>query len=98
MGERVLDDVLTVVAELVTNAIRHAGGVTGFRVRCLPDAVAVEVSDASPLLPVSPGTPASTPGGFGWLLVNRLAHRTEIRTGREGKTITAHLPLGAPAA
>ncbi|MFD5149047.1 ATP-binding protein, partial [Streptomyces sp. NPDC058401] len=34
VGERVLGDVLTVVAELVTNAIRHAGGVTGFHVLC----------------------------------------------------------------
>ncbi|MFF3212998.1 ATP-binding protein [Streptomyces sp. NPDC002886] len=98
VAERVLDDVLTVVAELVTNAIRHAGGVTGFRVLRLPDAVAVEVSDASPLLPCSPGTPVSVPGGFGWLLVNKIADRTEIRSGRDGKTITAYLPLGAPAA
>ncbi|MFD5142092.1 ATP-binding protein [Streptomyces sp. NPDC058401] len=97
LGQRVLDDVLTVVAELVTNAIRHAGGVTGFRIRSLPEAVAIEVSDASPLLPCSPGTPVSVPGGFGWLLVNKLAHRTEIRSGRDGKTITAYLPLSALA-
>lgn len=96
--QRVLDDVLTVVAELVSNAIRHAGGVTGFHIHSLPEAVAIEVSDASPLLPCSPGTPASVPGGFGWLLVNKLARRTEIRTGHEGKTITAYLPLTAPAA
>ncbi|MFI5762437.1 ATP-binding protein [Streptomyces sp. NPDC051563] len=97
VGQRALDDVLTVVAELVTNAIRHAGGVTGFRIRPLPEAVAIEVSDASPLLPGSPGTPVSVPGGFGWLLVTKLAHRTEIRSGREGKTITAYLPLTALA-
>ncbi|MFJ6797205.1 ATP-binding protein [Streptomyces sp. NPDC091268] len=97
VGPRAFDDVLTVVAELVSNAIRHAGGVTGFRIRPLPEAVAVEVSDASPRLPSSPGTPASVPGGFGWLLVRKLAQRTDIRTGREGKTITAYLPLTAPA-
>ncbi|WP_327308432.1 ATP-binding protein [Streptomyces sp. NBC_01298] len=97
VGQRALDDVLTVVAELVTNAFRHAGGVTGFRVRPLPDAVAIEVSDASSVLPRSPGTPVSAPGGFGWLLVTKLARRTEIRSGRDGKTITAYLPLAAPA-
>ncbi|MFC6512123.1 ATP-binding protein [Streptomyces goshikiensis] len=99
VGERVLEDVLTVVAELVTNAIRHAGGVTGFAVRHLPDvqAVAVEVSDGSPLLPHSPGTPAAVPGGFGWLLVNKMATRTEIRVGDDGKVITAYLPLAAAA-
>ncbi|MEV7729573.1 ATP-binding protein [Streptomyces sp. NPDC101733] len=95
VGERVMDDVLTVVAELVSNAIRHAGGVTDFNVRRLPDAVAVEVSDASSLLPHTPGTPAAVPGGFGWLLVNRLAARTEISAGQAGKTITAFVPLTA---
>ncbi|MFJ4865308.1 ATP-binding protein [Streptomyces sp. NPDC088748] len=97
VGERLLDDVLTVVAELVSNAIRHAGGVTGFSVRCLPDAVAVEVSDASPVLPRSPGTPVEVPGGFGWLVVNRLAARTEISADHSGKTITAYVPLTGDA-
>ncbi|MFJ6797196.1 ATP-binding protein [Streptomyces sp. NPDC091268] len=97
VGQRVLDDALTVVAELVSNAIRHAGGVTGFRVRSLPEAVAIEVSDASPHLPCARETPASVPGGFGWLLVSKLAYRTDIRTGHEGKTITAYLPRTAPA-
>ncbi|MFF4324578.1 ATP-binding protein [Streptomyces sp. NPDC001568] len=97
VGERVLDDVLTAVAELVSNAIRHAGGVTAFDVRHLHDEVAVEVSDASPLLPISPGTPATVPGGFGWLLVNKMATRTEIHAGHDGKTITAYLALTGPA-
>ncbi|MFF3217017.1 ATP-binding protein [Streptomyces sp. NPDC002886] len=96
-GERLVDDVLTVVAELVSNAIRHAGGVTGFGIRHLPDAVAIEVSDASPVLPRSPGTPVAVPGGFGWLLVNRLASHTEITAGHNGKTITAYVPLTVAA-
>ncbi|MFF3015660.1 ATP-binding protein [Streptomyces sp. NPDC057939] len=93
VDEQALDDVLTVVAELVSNAIRHAGGVTAFDVRHLHDEVVVAVSDASPLLPVPPGTPPTVPGGFGWLLVNRMATRTEIRADHDGKTITAYLPL-----
>ncbi|MEU9029442.1 ATP-binding protein [Streptomyces sp. NPDC048383] len=93
VSQRVLDDVLVVVAELVSNATRHAGGVTAFDVRHRQDEVAVEVSDASPLLPVSPGTPSTVPGGFGWLLVNKMATRTEIHADRHGKTITAYLPL-----
>lgn len=88
-----MDDVLLVVSELVSNAVRHAGGVTAFRVRCLPDSVVVEVSDRSTACPRPPGTPVAVPGGFGWLLVNRIADRTEIRPGHGGKTITAFLPL-----
>ncbi|MER5567251.1 ATP-binding protein [Streptomyces goshikiensis] len=95
VGERLMDDVLLVVSELVSNAVRHAGGVTDFRVRRLPDCVAVEVSDASSLSPRMPGTPVEVPGGFGWLLVNKIADRTEIRSHDAGKTITAFIPLRA---
>ncbi|MEU9799610.1 ATP-binding protein [Streptomyces sp. NPDC051000] len=97
--EALVDDVLMVVSELVSNAVRHAGGVTGFSVRCDTGAVVVEVADASATHPRSPGTSAEVPGGFGWLLVNRLAERTEVRSRPGGKTITAflhrppHLPL-----
>ncbi|MET9962247.1 ATP-binding protein [Streptomyces sp. NPDC006326] len=90
--DRLLDDVLTVVTELVSNARRHAGGVVGFGVRCTRDAVVVEVADGSRNRPVAPGTPVDLPGGFGWLLVNRLAQRTEVRLRGDGKTITALLP------
>lgn len=93
-----VDDVLTVVSELVSNAVRHAGGVTAFRVRRDTGTVVVEVADASAVHPRSPGTPAAVPGGFGWLLVNRLAERTEIRTGPDGKTIRAFFSLAAAPA
>ncbi len=96
LGERLLGDVLLVVSELVSNAVRHAGGVTGFRVWDLPDSVMVEVSDASALHPRTPGTPAGVPGGFGWMLVNQIAARTEVSYGPGGKTVTAFLAR-APA-
>ncbi len=92
-GERLVADVLLVVSELVSNAVRHAGGVTDFHVRHLRDCVAVDVSDATSLCPRAPGTPVEVQGGFGWLLVNRIAARTEIRCGLGGKTITALIPL-----
>ncbi|MEU9419009.1 ATP-binding protein [Streptomyces sp. NPDC048272] len=93
VGERLMDDVLLVVSELVSNSVRHAGGVTDFHVRPLMDCVEVEVSDASSLPPRMPGTPVEVPGGFGWLLVNKIADRTEIRSHDTGKTITAFIPL-----
>ncbi|MFD3720809.1 ATP-binding protein [Streptomyces sp. NPDC058674] len=97
-AEALLDDVLLVVSELVSNAVRHAGGVTGFRVRRDAGAIVVEVADGSPRRPRSPDAPAHAPGGFGWMLVNRLAERTEVHSRPDGKTIAAFLPLPAPAA
>lgn len=89
--DRLVEDVLTVVTELVSNARRHAGGVVGFGVRCTRGEVVVEVADGSRNRPLEPGTPVDVPGGFGWLLVRRLARRTEVRLRGDGKTITAWL-------
>ncbi|MFE2922165.1 ATP-binding protein [Streptomyces goshikiensis] len=91
--EGLVDDALTVVSELVSNALRHAGGVTGFSIRLDTGRVVIEVTDASFEHPHSPGSPAHVPGGFGWMLVNRIAEHTEIRSGPGGKTITAYLKL-----
>ncbi|MEV6680491.1 ATP-binding protein [Streptomyces erythrochromogenes] len=89
-------DVLTVVSELVSNAVRHAGGVTGFRVGVRTGQVVVEVSDRSALLPhLRPPSP-HTPGGFGWRVVKTLAPRSFVRSHRSGKTVIAALPVRRP--
>ncbi|MFD3326779.1 ATP-binding protein [Streptomyces sp. NPDC058701] len=89
----VVDDVLMIVSELVSNAVRHAGGVTGFTVRRDGGAVVVEVADASPEHPRSPGTAPDVPGGFGWMLVNRLGARVDVGSNPGGKTITVFVPV-----
>ncbi|MGW5345147.1 ATP-binding protein [Streptomyces sp. NPDC004050] len=83
-----LEDALLVVTELVSNARRHAGGVTAFRIRCRPPRAAVEVSDADQGVPVHCPAAAGAPGCFGWLMVNRLAEHVTVETGPSGKTIT----------
>ncbi|MFJ9598267.1 ATP-binding protein [Streptomyces virginiae] len=93
--EDLVADVLTVVSELVSNAIRHAGGVTGFHITVRGGHVVIEVSDRSTLpLHLRPPSP-HTPGGFGWRVVKTLAPATFIRFHRTGKTITAALPTHA---
>ncbi|MGW7065097.1 ATP-binding protein [Streptomyces sp. NPDC054904] len=85
-----LDDVLTVVTELISNAGRHAGGATGFRITVRSGAVIVEVSDRSPSPPrLQPWAP-DLPGGFGWRLINQLA-TTHVQIHQGGKLVTATL-------
>ncbi|PBC80444.1 MULTISPECIES: ATP-binding protein [unclassified Streptomyces] len=92
--------VILVVSELVTNAVRHAGGKTcTLRLRAGPESVVVDVVDASPVLP-RPRTPdvSGEGGGFGWSMVCRIASAVEIRKEPAGKTVTAVIPLQGPAA
>ncbi|MFE5620978.1 ATP-binding protein [Streptomyces virginiae] len=93
-------DVLTVVSELVSNAIRHGEGLTGFHITVSPgQVVVIEVSDRSTLRPRLRLADPHTPGGFGWRVVKTLAPTTFIRFHRGGKTIVATLPAhGRPSA
>ncbi|WDV49494.1 ATP-binding protein [Streptomyces coeruleorubidus] len=81
--------VLLVVSEPVTNAVRHAGGVTGFGLRAGPDTVTATVEDASRLPP-----DAARPGGIGRRLVQDLAQDVAVTVGPSGKAESAVLPLG----
>ncbi|WP_030873229.1 ATP-binding protein [Streptomyces sp. NRRL F-2747] len=86
----VMDNVLIVVSEMVSNADRHAGGATGFQVTAGVCTITVELSDHSTTPPrIQPWAP-DEPGGFGWRLVNQLA-ATDVRIHHGGKTITAVL-------
>lgn len=94
LPERLREDVLTVVTELIANARRHGGGVTGFRLTTRPGRVSVEVSDRSAQFPRKQPWDPATPGGFGWLLVNSLAESTDVLPHHEGKTVVATLATG----
>jgi anti-sigma regulatory factor (Ser/Thr protein kinase) len=85
----VRDDVLLLLTELVTNAVRHAddgpGRTVGVEVRRGPGAVKVSVSDAGPgfVAEATASGPDGT-GGWGLVLVDRIADRwavTPIATG-----------------
>ncbi|MET7757432.1 ATP-binding protein [Streptomyces sp. NPDC005389] len=101
-------DALLVTSELVTNALRHGGGLTGFSVEVDPGAVTITVADTSVELPhVMDGrgveragglgaARATGPaeGGFGWPLVRLLAQEIRLTLLPEGgKTIEVRLPL-----
>ncbi|MEV7278873.1 ATP-binding protein [Streptomyces sp. NPDC093111] len=92
-ADPLLDDLLLVVSELVTNAQRHAGGVTGFALDVGPDGATVGVSDASRQAPrCVPGGGLRT-GGFGWPIVLRLCREVTVDVRPDGKTVTAVVPV-----
>ncbi|MFE3253547.1 ATP-binding protein [Streptomyces sp. NPDC059209] len=88
------DTVVLVVSELVTNALRHGGGTCTLHLTAHPDNIEVAVHDRNPRPPRmrTPDLNGGT-GGFGWPMVNRLAHATAVthRPG-VGKTVSALLP------
>ncbi|MCI3221725.1 ATP-binding protein [Streptomyces sp. NP-1717] len=91
----VLADVLLVTSELVTNALRHGGGITEFSAEVVADELLLVVADASPWPPITvaraPGE--FTVGGYGWPLVRRLAKSVAVIVTGSGKRIEAVLGL-----
>ncbi|AYV32048.1 ATP-binding protein [Streptomyces sp. CJ_13] len=88
------DTVVLVVSELVTNALRHGGGAYTLRLAAHPGTIEVAVEDPSPRPPRmrTPDLVDGT-GGFGWHMVNDLAHHVVVTPGPEGgKTVCAFLP------
>ncbi|MPY45492.1 ATP-binding protein, partial [Streptomyces phyllanthi] len=101
-SEEAVIDLLLVVSELVTNAIRHGGGIAGFEVDPTPEGLRLRVHDYSDVVPADahgPGTlpPVHVGNGYGWPLVIRLARDIAIERRPEGgKTISALVPLAGP--
>jgi anti-sigma regulatory factor (Ser/Thr protein kinase) len=103
VAERVLGDVLIVVSELFTNALRHGGGVTRFAIRAGAEEIRVSVGDRSTDLPATPShrrmrlgmgeDVADGEGGYGWALVRELADVITLVLQGDGKVITVELPL-----
>lgn len=96
VGERARADILLAVSELVTNALRHGGGVTRFDAEMGDDVIRVTVGDRSADLPRHPDPERPRPrgeGGYGWFLVRELATGITLELGRTGKEIIVTLPL-----
>jgi anti-sigma regulatory factor (Ser/Thr protein kinase) len=91
-------DIVLLVAELVANAMLHAGGPLELVLHADQDRLRVEVSDAStvmpePRLPHRPGLP----GGHGLFIVQRTADRWGAEPHEGGKRIWAEIAPADPA-
>ncbi|MFJ6756307.1 SpoIIE family protein phosphatase [Streptomyces sp. NPDC091273] len=82
-----------IVSELVTNAIRHAGGPVRLRL-IRADTLTCEVSDSSNTQPRMRRARSSEEGGRGLYIVAQLSHRWGSRYTTGGKTVWSeqHLP------
>ncbi|NYI06129.1 ATP-binding protein [Allostreptomyces psammosilenae] len=93
-AKAVVEDVLLVVSELVTNACLHAGGPLELRLHYAGSFLRLEVSDGSPVAP-RPRTPhrIGSPGGHGMYIVERLSHAWGVQEHDDGsgKTVWADL-------
>ncbi|MEU6732802.1 ATP-binding protein [Streptomyces physcomitrii] len=88
-------DALLVTSELVTNALVHGGGLTGFRAELVPGGLRLTAQDRSAELPRLRSEPRDLlPGGYGWPLIHRLAQEITLRLlPGGGKQISLFLPL-----
>jgi anti-sigma regulatory factor (Ser/Thr protein kinase) len=92
----IIDDVLLLVSELVTNAVVHAGSPAVVRLDADVERIKVAVadSDADRTPKVVQPEPFSS-SGRGVLLVDRLAARWGVEPQRQGKVVWFELPRGA---
>lgn len=87
------DDVLLVVAELASNALRHARSGFTVEIRRSPETVRIAVSDASPAFPQLVDVAPSAAHGKGLLIVDAVAEDWGWAEGPSGgKTVWVDLP------
>jgi anti-sigma regulatory factor (Ser/Thr protein kinase) len=87
-------DLVVAVSEVVTNSIRHGGGVGTLRLWATGDSLVCEIADrglvADPLVGrTRPGTDQTS--GFGLWLVHQLCDLVQLRTTDKGSVIRMHL-------
>jgi anti-sigma regulatory factor (Ser/Thr protein kinase) len=89
VGQR-LDDFVVAVNELLTNAVRHGGGMGHVALWRSGTAVVCEVSDRGAGLDTAgrPERPApDVPGGWGLWLAGELTDELEIESGEQGTAV-----------
>jgi anti-sigma regulatory factor (Ser/Thr protein kinase)/ABC-type transporter Mla MlaB component len=87
--DEVSDDLLLLVSEMVTNAVRHGAPPVRLEVLADDDVVRVTVGDGDPGLPRPREVDEEAEGGRGMVLVELLASEHGVRSQPPGKTVWA---------
>ena len=95
--DEVVDDLVLIVSEMVTNAVRH--GAPPVRLEVLADdrVVRIAVGDGDPGLPLPREVDDDAEGGRGMVLVDLLAAEHGVRPQPPGKTVWASVPRSGGA-
>jgi two-component sensor histidine kinase len=93
-GVRDVDSAVLVLSELVTNAVRHAGGADRILVGCSASCVHISVYDHKDG-PVYPRSATTAVGGRGLRIVDRLAEAWGSRPLAGGKAVWARVHVNA---
>lgn len=101
--EQAVGEAALVLSELVSNAIRHARPLPGYRVRIAwsvaGDVLELEVSDGGAVTSPQVGAPSTAlPDGRGLAIVERLSLRWGVRAEAAKTTVWAELPVSASSA
>jgi anti-sigma regulatory factor (Ser/Thr protein kinase) len=91
-------NVALVTSELVTNAVRHAGGPCTLAVALVPDRVRVEVFDGSTRRPVPEPRDSHRIGGWGLQIIDELATQWGSEPRADGKVVWCEVGRGTRAA
>jgi anti-sigma regulatory factor (Ser/Thr protein kinase) len=108
-ADELIDRVVLVGSELVTNAVVHGGGSPKLRLSVLPDGARLEVHDNGAGLPEQPEQDDTMTSGRGMLIVERSADSWGTEPDESGKWVWAEFsavqridppdsPYAAPAA
>jgi anti-sigma regulatory factor (Ser/Thr protein kinase) len=91
-----IDQVVLVASELVTNVVLHGHGPPRVRLVPLRPGVRLEVRDGSPRRPRQRAAPAGDPHGRGLLIVSAYADRWGTRRDVNGKCVWAEFRVSQP--
>ncbi|MEZ0067204.1 PAS domain S-box-containing protein [Streptacidiphilus sp. MAP12-20] len=88
-----IDLAVLLASELVANAVRHACGPIGLRLRLAHGELGLEVSDGSPFLPQARRATADEESGRGLQLIDSLSAAWGTRATTTGKAVWLALPF-----
>jgi hypothetical protein len=98
-AQELVDRVVLVGSELVTNAVVHGSGAPTLRLSAFPEGARIEVYDDAPALPAQPARDDTLPSGRGMLIVERSASSWGTEPEGTGKWVWAEFsrPVRRPA-